>query len=73
MKFQAAGVAKPLGSVKKMIMAHHRVVFDETGSYIENKVTGEVNMLREEEGNFMLDVWVPPPEVAAAAGFPRQP
>ena len=73
MTFQAAGVAKPLGSVKKMIMAHHRVVFDEEGSYIENKVTGEVNALREEEGNFMLDVWVPPPNVAREAGFIRQP
>ena len=72
MRFQAAGVAKPLGSVKRMIMAHHRVVFDEEGSYIENKVTGEVNMLREEDGNFMLDVWVPPPEVVNNSGFTRQ-
>ena len=72
MKFQAAGVAKPLGSVKRMIMAHHRVVFDEEGSFIENKLTGEINMLREEDGNFMLDVWVPPPEVMDT-GFTRQP
>ena len=73
MKFQAAGVAKPLGSVKRMIMAHHRVVFDEDGSYIENKITGEVNALREEDGNFMLDVWVPPPGAISNAIFPRQP
>ena len=72
MKFQAAGVAKPLGSVKRMIMAHHRVVFDEEGSYIENKLTGEINMLREEDGNFMLDVWVPPPEAMDKSGFIRQ-
>jgi hypothetical protein len=73
MTFQAAGVSKPLGSVKKMIEAGHRVIFDTDGSYIMNKATGEQNILREEDGNFMLDVWVPPPEVAVAAGFPRQP
>jgi hypothetical protein len=73
MVFQAAGVAKPLGSVKKMLQAGHRVVFDSDMSFILNKCTGEVNMLREDDGNFMLDVWVPPPEVAEASGFPRQP
>ena len=73
MVFQAAGVAKPLGSVKKMLQAGHRVVFDYECSYILNKSTGETNVLREEDGNFMLDVWVPPLEVAEAAGFHRQP
>ena len=73
MIFQAAGVAKPLGSVKKMLQAGHRVVFDSDMSYILNKATGEKNVLREEDGTFMLGVWVPPPEVAEAAGFPRQP
>ena len=73
MTFQAAGVAKPLGSVKRMMQTNHRVVFDDTGSYIENKHTGEVNWMREEDGNFMLDVWVPPPTVAKAAGFHGQP
>ena len=73
MVFQAAGVAKPLGSVKKMMQAKHRVVFDEEGCYVENKITGEINLMREEEGNFMLDVWVPPPEVALEIGFGRQP
>ena len=60
MTFCAAPVAKPLASVKKMVLAGHRVVFDDI-SYIENKVTGEVNYLREEAGNYILDVWVPPP------------
>ena len=72
MIFQAAGVAKPLGSVKKMLQTGHRVVFDNSGSYEENKVTGEVNLMREEEGNFMLDVWVPPPTVASEMGFARR-
>ena len=61
MTFQAAPVSKPLGSVKRICAAGHRVVFDEDGSYIENKTTGDVNMLREDKGNHMLDMWAVPP------------
>ena len=60
MTFQAAPVTKPLGSVKKICMAGHTVVFDNEGSYIYNKATGELNMLREEGGNYMLDLLIPP-------------
>ena len=35
------------------------VVFDSDGSYILNKTTGELNWLREDNGNYMLDVWIP--------------
>ena len=49
------------------------MVFDEDGSYVENKTTGEINWLREEAGNYMLDLWViPPEEMPANAGFGRQ-
>ena len=68
MTFQAAPVARALGSVMRMCKAGHRCVFDEEGSYIENKATGEINWLRQENGNYMLDVWVIPSQ-----GFPRQP
>ena len=61
MTFQAAPVAKPLGSVKRICQAGHYVIFDEDGSYIVNKATGESNWLMEQNGNYMLDVWVPPP------------
>ena len=61
MTFQAAPVSKPLGSVKRICAAGHRVVFDEDGSYIENKTIGEINMLREDNGNYMLDMWVSTP------------
>ena len=61
MTFQAAPVAKPLGSVKRICQAGHYVIFDEDGSYIMNKATGELNWLREQNGNYMLDGWVPPP------------
>ena len=39
----------------------HTVVFDSEGSYIINKQTGELNRLRNDNGNFLLDVWVPAP------------
>ena len=62
MILKAAPVTKPLGSVKKICAAGHVVVFDDEGSYIMNKRTGEMNWLREEDGNYMLDAWVPPPD-----------
>ena len=60
MTFQAAPVDRPLGSVKRMCDAGHIVVFDEEGSYVCNKYTGEINWLREENGNYMMDMWVMP-------------
>ena len=71
--FQAAGVAKGLLSVEKMNECGHAVVFDGDNSFIANKKTGEVNGLGREGGNFMLDIWVPPPKVAESMGFRRQP
>ena len=72
MKFCAAAVSKPLASVRKIVAAGHRVVFDDV-SYIENKTTGEVNYLREEAGNYMLDVWVPPPSHDLGFAWPSNP
>ena len=60
MVFTGAPVSKPLASVKRICSAGHIVIFDDEGSYIYNKATGEVNLLREEQGNYMLDVYVPP-------------
>ena len=76
MKCQIAPVARPLGSVKRICQAGHRIIFDEDGSYIENKITGEINMLREEHGNYILDVSVVPGQTWFAntgPGFGRQP
>ena len=56
MTFQVATVAKPLGSVRRICAAGHIVVFDSEGSYIVNKQAGELNWLRDDNGNFMLDV-----------------
>ena len=76
MTFQAAPVSKPLGSVKRMCASNHRVVFDDDGSYIQNKATGEINWMREDNGNYMLDVWIVPPDQLSEdeqPSFARQP
>ena len=71
MKVQAAPVTKPLASVMRIVKAGHVVVFDDDSSYIMNKRTGEINVLREEDGNYMLDVWVKPSNDGDQV-FPRQ-
>ena len=40
----------------------HRVVFDQEGSYIQDKKTGEVIWLKEEGGMYMLKLWVKKPK-----------
>ena len=73
MRFQAAPVSRPLGSVKRICQSGHRVMFDEDGSYIENKATGEINWLREDNGNYIMDLWVVPSAVSNNWGFGGQP
>ena len=51
MKMQVAEVSRFLAGVKRMCVAGH-VVFDEDGSSIFHKMTGEINQLREESGNY---------------------
>ena len=74
MTFQATErVRKPLAAVKRIVEAGHAVVFapeDFGGAFILNLETGEENGLREDDGNYMLDVWIPP---AAEMGFTRLP
>ena len=46
-------------SVSKVVKAGNRVVFDEGGSYIEHKASGEVTPLIEQRGLYKLKMWVP--------------
>ena len=55
---QVCEVNKALLSVQKVMKAGNRIVFDEEGSYIEDKGTGEIMNLRQENGMFLLKVWV---------------
>ena len=54
-------VNKALLSVRKVVMAGNRVVFDQDGSYIEDKSTGEKMWLKDEGNMYMLRMWVRKP------------
>ena len=64
MKFQVADVTKPLASVMRICNAGHRVVFDAEGSYIEDKQNGSKEWLRESNGQYVLDTWIMPANIA---------
>jgi hypothetical protein len=67
-KVQIADVSHPLMAVKRMCLAGHRVVFDEEGSYAVNKFTKEVIEIGEEDGEYVMEMWVQ----EGNQGFPRQ-
>ena len=69
MTFHAAPVDRALGSVKRMCISGHMVVFDDDGSHGLNKMTGEVDWMREESGNYIMDLWV---MLNEGQGFTRQ-
>ena len=61
MTFQCADVTKALGSVSKICSNGNRVVFDDDGSYIENKQSGEILWMKQVGGLYTLDVEIAPP------------
>ena len=72
MNFQVTDCKKPLASVSKIVDKGNRVVFDAEGSYIENKVTGEILKLERERGTYVMVVeYETSEEVARASGFTR--
>ena len=77
MTFQAtSSIKKPVASVKKILEAGHAVVFappEYGGSFILSLATQEENSLREDDGNYMLDVWVPPAQSVQGLGFGGHP
>ena len=73
MDVQIAEVKKTLGSVRRICEAGNRVVFDEDGSYVENKSSGERTALQKEKGSYVLTLWVPRESGPKQKGpFPRQ-
>ena len=73
MTFQCAATTKALGSVSKICSNGNRVVFDDEGSYIQNKVTGEKLWLEQKDGVYVLDMHVAPEGWAGGEGdFGRQ-
>ena len=63
MRSQFADVTKPLASVARICGAGHRVVFDDDGSYIENKTTGAIDWLRKSNNTYVLDTWAMPAQM----------
>ena len=61
-------MSKPLASVSRICRKGHKVVFQEGMNYIQNLETGDVTWLREENGVYLMDIWMPP----KTAGFPGQ-
>jgi len=55
---QVCDVSRGLLSVDKMLARGNRVIFDDDGSYIENKYTREKIWLNKDKGMFMLNLWV---------------
>ena len=58
MQFQVCDVGKALGSVMEIVKNGNTVVYDDWGSYIENKGTGERMWLKEHDGVYVLDALV---------------
>ena len=73
MKYRLADVRKPLAAGTAIMKAKNRIILDEEeGSYIVNKVTGDVIDLYEDKGVLKFDVWfVPPAESEASNVKPR--
>jgi hypothetical protein len=57
MTFQVTGVNKALASVSRICDRGHRVVFDQGGSFIQNKKTGDTIPLQRKHGVWVLEVW----------------
>ena len=59
MTFQVCAVNGPLGAVRKMCRQGNRVVFDEDGSYIEEKESGTKTKIRDVGESYVLRIKVP--------------
>ena len=58
MTAQVCDVNKPLLSVKKIVAAGNRVVFEDEGSYIQDKSTNEIMYMEDVGGMYVLRMWV---------------
>ncbi len=61
-----ADITKPLGSVKKMLKAGNRVVFESSGSYVQNISTGRKTPIHERHGTFAMDLWIQDRETSSS-------
>ena len=59
-------------SVSKIARAGHRVVFDDDGSFIEDKSIGERLWMNERNGVYALKMWVSNKDPSGVPVFSRQ-
>ena len=75
LKAQVAEVSKPLQAVRSLVRSGHAVIFgdgeDGNSHYILNKMTGEVNMVKDDGVNYLMGMYVIPKAEMQAAGFGR--
>ena len=67
---QVCEVNKPLLSVHKVVQAGNRVVFEPGSAWIEDTVTGEVMMLQERGGMYLLSLQTEPGSVDQSTRAP---
>ena len=65
---QVCAVNKMLMSVSKMTKNGNKVVFDDEGSYVEDKASGARSWMTEKDGMYALKIWVSR-RSTAEAGF----
>ena len=68
---QVCDVNRGLLSVRKITRSGNRVVFDNEGSCIESKTTGEVTKLKDDNGMYELTMWVKGRIFSGKAGWRR--
>jgi len=58
---QIANVSRTLQAVRALCKSGHAVVFDDDGSFLFNKHTGELNWINDDGANYTMKQWVIPP------------
>ena len=62
MRFTIVDVSKPLGAVREMMKKNKKVVFDDSGSYILDKVSGKRIDIVDDGWQFSFQLWIWNPE-----------
>ena len=69
MTFQVSdSIRKPLGAVSKICSKGNVVVFDDAGSYILNKQSGNYTPIEQRNGVYVVDAWLFQPHSVGFAG-----
>jgi hypothetical protein len=70
--FDVAKITRPLASVSEIVRKNYRIVFDDEGSFIQDKKSGRWIDVRQEGSLYYLDLWVQIPEELINSPFVRQ-